>query len=95
MRYFARFSFFKHCAKVLILFRPFGLETNNIYDEILWQRPLRTNPLLGNHHIYSSAHTAVLGNRGRHVLLRCETDAEIPILSIMSRGHLVLKQVRR
>ena len=26
---------------------------------------------------------------------RCETDAEIPILSIMSRGHLVLKQVRR
>ena len=24
---------------------------------------------------------------------RCETDAEIPILSIMSRGHLVLKQV--
>ena len=49
---------FKHCAKVLILFRSLGLETNNIYDEILWQRPLRTNTFLGNHHIYSSAHTS-------------------------------------
>ena len=48
---------------------------------------------MGNHHIYSGAHTTY--NRGRHVLstvLRCETDAEIPILSIME-AIWPLKQV--
>ena len=42
---------------------------------------------------FTLVHTLV-GNRGRHVLLRCETDAEIPILSIME-AIWPLKQVEQ